>query len=620
MSMKEIRIRFGDLPKNEQERLVAIYGPQPEKGYSAHRIAYVRALTEYEAWFFGKGNFLSPSFLTQTVYKLKGTISPIRFNRALRDMDVQKDILRTNYCDVGDRVLAVVVNERKSMESVIYQNLQGREPEEINKMLRRSGAAALRYPFDIEKGGLFRIYVFHTGKDEYAVLVTAAQIIMDRFDVRALLRATIGLPEEGASRPAPAPLRNVQMEAKMSEYWKKLLAAPPEPAPLPWELPNVPKHSYKQRACRIVFPNGLFSDLMTDAKGNGLMLMAFLATAWGLLLQTEGRLRDLCFCLIAPERGAQKDDTWRPFKMVPMRQTIDKDETVGDLVKRQFQQLIVSQPYACFDWEGFGHFLGDGGKPFNHFLDFFDFLSEEMPYSMQPATPEGNITARHSWDAQSMKLSLYFRYTRSAASVILLYDEDSFAPGTGERISQSYLVTLQQMLTDRHESFTVFQEKLMERLRAEKKLQAAYQEEEKARLQNAVSSIFLLQGADAGTTQLFMQAGTIRTYFEGDRIEGMEKDLLFVTEGKLVRSIQDGEGWYRTLNIAKEGAWLNETVMLEERKAALGAEVLSERATILAIPKETMQSILSTRPGLWKKITTHAITQLENFQRLWVQA
>ena len=114
--MQETRVRFAKLPAAEQARLCAVYGPQPESGYAAYRIAYVRELTPYESWFFGSGNFLSPSFMTQTLYKLKGTLLPLRFNRALRDLDLQEDILRTNYCNVGDRMLAVVAKERKNSE------------------------------------------------------------------------------------------------------------------------------------------------------------------------------------------------------------------------------------------------------------------------------------------------------------------------------------------------------------------------------------------------------------------------------------------------------------------------------------------------------------------------
>lgn len=619
--MQEPKVPFGKLPQNYQNRLCEVYGRQPESGYSAHRIEYVRALTAYEAWFFGNGNFLSPNFLTQTLYKLKGTISPLRFNRVLREADQREDVFRTNYCDMGDRVLAVVCKARKHTEPVIYNNLQGREPEEINAVLRKAAGAALRYPFDVEKGELLRIFVCHTDKDEYAVMVTAAQIIMERFDVRALVREAMGQPETVLEqRTAPPLALGAQMELKMFEYWKRLLAAPPSPVRLPGELDNVPAHPYKQKACRLVLPVAFFSNLTAETKGSRMPLMSLLATAWGLLLQALGYARDICYCLIVPQRGVRKDDAWRPFCMVPVRQTAEKSETVERLVARQFQQFIVSQPYACFDWKGFGNLLGGEGKPFNHFLDFNDFLAEEKPFSEYPAKPEGNVVAQHSWDAHSMKLSLYFRYNKEKVSVIFLYDEDSFEPEMGEHLVMAYHLTLQNMLADQYETVASFHERLMGRIQAEKKTIPAFRAARSARLQNAVSSIPLLQGTAAGLIQLFMKHATILDYYEGDIIGDMDDDLLFVAEGKFVRSITDGEGWYRPLGIAKKGAWLNESAMLAERKAPLVAEVVSERAAVLAIPQAAMENILAMHPGLWKNITCYAIAQLETYQRLWVQS
>lgn len=617
--MQENRISFENLPKKDQVRLCAVYGSQPKNGYTAYRIEYVRELTPYEAWFFGRGNFLSPSFLTQTLYKLKGTLSPLLFNRILRDYEAQEDVLRTNYCDIGDRVLAVVTKERKNTEPVIYNNLQGREPEEIDEMLSKFSAAEIRYPFDVEKGGLHRIFVFHTGPDEYAVLVTAAQIILDRFDIRKIFSQLLNLPEVEYSEVKPV-LQSGHMESKMHEYWKKLLAAPPRSNALPWELENAPQHSYKQRARNIVLSGELFSSLVEESKGNRMMMMAILATAWGLLLQTEGRLKDLCICLLVPNQNMQKEEAWRPFSMVPVRQTLANDDTIDNLIKRQFQQMLVSRPYACLDWESFETFLGKGKKPFNHFLDFYDFLSEEKPYSQQSAEANGGVVSRRSWDSRSTKLSLYFQYTKTKASIIMLYDEASFPPGIGDRIAKTYTLLLMQMLTDIHKPVDVIQENLLARLHSEKSMQAVYKEEEKARLQHAVSTVQILQGASSGTTQHFVQAGTLRTYFEGDRIEGTDRDFLFVAEGKLARSIEDGEGWYCTLDIVKDGAWINETVMLEERKATLSVEVLSERAEILVVSKEAMENILTQHPSLYKKIITYAVSQLEKYQRLWAQS
>ncbi|MBR5162545.1 MAG: hypothetical protein IKW79_00825, partial [Schwartzia sp.] len=226
----------------------------------------------------------------------------------------------------------------------------------------------------------------------------------------------------------------------------------------------------------------------------------------------------------------------------------------------------------------------------------------------------------HSWDARSMKLSLYFRYGQENATVLFLYDEDSFEPEMGERYARAYRATLQHMLADRYATVASFRERLVERIQSEKKTVLAFREERTARLQNAVSSIPLLQGAASGLIQLFMKNATLVDYFEGDLIETMDEELLFVAEGKFVRSITDGEGWYRTLGVAKKGAWLNETAMLAERKAHLVAEVMSERAAVLAVPQVAMQNILAMHPALWKNITGYAIAQLETYQRLWVQS
>ena len=106
--MKEIKVRFDLLSESEQKRLAEVYGAQPLTGYSAHRIEYVRVLTPRESWFFSGSNSPSPGFLTQAVYKLEGVLSPMRFNRALHALDARAAGLRTAYCDMGDRVLAIV--------------------------------------------------------------------------------------------------------------------------------------------------------------------------------------------------------------------------------------------------------------------------------------------------------------------------------------------------------------------------------------------------------------------------------------------------------------------------------------------------------------------------------
>jgi len=88
----------------------------------------------------------------------------------------------------------------------------------------------------------------------------------------------------------------------------------------------------------------------------------------------------------------------------------------------------------------------------------------------------------------------------------------------------------------------------------------------------------------------------------------------------VARSIELGDGWYYTLDIQKEGSWLNETAMLPDRKSELALEVLTERAVILTIPLNKAQTIMEKTPLMARSIIQYVIRQMEKYQRLWIQS
>lgn len=619
ISMKEIKVRFDLLSESEQKRLAEVYGAQPLTGYSAHRIEYVRVLTPRESWFFSGSNFLSPGFLTQAVYKLEGVLSPMRFNRALHALDARAAGLRTAYCDMGDRVLAIVFQRREHMDGVHCQFLRTEDDAAINAAIWKAAESEIRQPFDIMRGLSVRFAIFHTGEQEYAVIVTGAQIVMERLDVRGLLCAALDLPNP-VSISAPPVMRNAQMEYKLYGYWKRLLVSPPPLAKLPRQRDNGDAHGYRQRTYRTVIPAGLFSTLWTDAKGSRMMLASFLATAWGFLLQAESGVKDICICLAVPPKGGQTSEAQNPFQMVPIRQKTTEDAVIGDFVAGQFQQFLISCPYACFDWETFGELLGRKGKPFDHLLDFCDFLTEAVPYTAQPAAPEGHLVARHSCDPQGMKLSLYFRYEGGEASIMFIYDASCFVPDAGEKLAKAYLAVVRQMVTDRYDNYANFQKRLAARISGNPVSSIKYSKDGNAKLQNAISSIRLLQSETIGTTQFFIKESRLETYFEGDILRDMDTDMLFLVEGMVSRNIEDGDGWYFPVDVAGAGAWLNETVLLQKRKAVIAAKVVSEKATILVIPKDAFRHLAVAHPALWENIASYALAQMETYLRLWARS
>ena len=115
----------------------------------------------------------------------------------------------------------------------------------------------------------------------------------------------------------------------------------------------------------------------------------------------------------------------------------------------------------------------------------------------------------------------------------------------------------------------------------------------------------------------------METYFEGDRISGaeIEQNLIFVVEGKLVRSIETNDGWYKTLDIIKKNDWVNETVLLEKRRNKMSLEVLTEKAVLMIVPFEDRRYFLRGEfPDVEYKILQHSLSQMEKYQRLWVQS
>ena len=84
--------------------------------------------------------------------------------------------------------------------------------------------------------------------------------------------------------------------------------------------------------------------------------------------------------------------------------------------------------------------------------------------------------------------------------------------------------------------------------------------------------------------------------------------------------MENSEGWYNALDIKKENCWLNELIFLDEKKARVSVEVLTEQAKFLLIPLSSVQAVMSRHPGFAMSMLKYTARQLEKYQRLWVQS
>ncbi len=619
--MKKLQIT--DLLPEERQVIEHYYGNQVHSlhSYSPKQLLYLREITDDEKEFFSHrdANRLTGALL-QMLYKIKGKLIPTRFNRALNVISQHDEALRMNFCDAGNRILAVVFQERMEMPEVVYRNLEKVHGEQLDDILKSLMEADMRRSFDLKNGPIIRFSVYHTGEDEYAVVVTGLQAMLYNFDVRKIFCEVLDLPYS----PQPKAVSGLRshmsdMEQPVIAYWKRTLAKlPPQP-----HLPYIEKSNniHHQEAYLSYIPHNIFAQLREKAKGNKIMLMSVLQTAWGLLLGNTNKCDDVAYCIVVP-RYMGKDSENSAQSIVPMRLTIKGNPMIQTVVTKAFQQFVISQPYASLGREGLAKIIEQQEPFFDHFLNFHDFFLEGVSYSTVPAESYGRLVVQNSWDTRDIKLGIGFRHEEDQLVMTFSYDNALYSSVSIEKLFRHYILILQQMLADWSDNYSIFTERLAKHAASSEQTKKEKKKSTRSELQHYLFKLDLLQECENGIVQLFVENSYMISYFEGDSLpeEMLKSKLVFLVEGKVARSMENSEGWYNALDIKKENCWLNELVFLNEKKARVSVEVLTEQAKFLLIPLTSVQTIMSRHPRFSMSMLKYTARQLEKYQRLWVQS
>ena len=604
-----------EVSAEEKNILEQIYGKFVlDSGYSQNQITEIQELTPEESRFFDRKNFISPHFCVQTLYKVKGEILPLKFNRAVKNLIETDENFRANFCNIGTRTLKIIFANR-DMPEIVFRMLK-LDAEEIDETLIKILEADRRLDFNIQSGNLIRFSVFRTGENESAVLITVSQLISQRFNAESFFNDIFNDTKYKKISP-PKNVKIPQIENRVKEYWAGLLKNLPAPPKLPFEKKAA--GAYNAEIYRVKISADVLSDLRLKTQASRVLLLVALQTAWGFLLQVINKNSDAVFCQLTANKKSAQDFS---MNLMPVRLKSSKDMTLENIVNQQFKQLVISQPYSFFDWTAIENLTSRRTNLFDHFLSFLDFAADEKTFSQVKAAPEGKIVERNSWDAQGMKLGVYFQYNAQDLSISFQYDKNQFFANAGERLANLYNLILRQMLVFWNAPFADFIsniQKLAAEIAAVKEISP---EDERKIIIDSISKNKMLQSETTGANAILVENSKLITHFEGDRIYGdiLNKNLIFVVEGKFARSLDTGDGWFNALDIIKAGGLLNESVFVEKRRAVISAEVLTEKAVLLLIPLETFESATRQNPALYKSVLRHITSQMEKYQVLWLQS
>ena len=596
-----------ELTTAEKNILESVYGRQGD-AYNPRKLEAIKDLDAQEKKFFTEKNFVSPHFFVQTLYKVRGTVSPMKFNMAVARLINHNENLRANFCNVGTRTIKVIRAATTVKPEVIFRNLTQSDADELDDEFRKILEADMRRDCDFRHDPLIRFAVYKTSPSEFAVLVTFPQLIADNFVAEKFFADVLEITDEFKTEKPQDDLPPKNQDA-IRDYWAKVLDKAPPPDRLPYERDGL--GAYRQRALHMNIPADILSDLRWHAQSNRVMLTAILQSAWGFMLQHVNGRNDSLFCQIISAGGSS-------LNVIPVRLTSSNNLTVEQIVRGQFRQLVISQPYSCVDWttlEGL-----TGRKYFGHFLSFKEFQSSELNYVETPATSQGKIISRNSWDAQGMKLGVYFRYSEKNLSITFLYDERHFMKSGVERLCSIYEAVLKQVLTDWNAKYPAFRESLAKRIQILSDVQKPT--DERKRIRDFLSQLPILQGRYEGTIGLFEGNAELITRYEGDRISGdmLKEDFIFVVAGKLVRNVDTGDGWYNPLDVVGKNSFVNPANLLDKQRLTLSAEVLTEQVDLLLIPRDVLIEAIRKNTEVAAAVMNFALQQMERYQSLWLQS
>ena len=616
--MAEERRTFAELDDSTKIFLEHIYGAQ--KGMNrltANTIQYIRELNNREESFLGARASVNMSgAVLQTLYKIKGKILPLKFNMAVNKMMAAEEAFRLNYCPLKNRTVAVVFTERRELPSIVFRNLEDVPEDELDGTLRKIMETEMRQEFDLKHDLLIRFVILRTGTDEYAVIVTAVQAVLNDLNIHNLFRLAQGENVQPAAHKDNGFVLTEKMAEPVMNYWSKVLNNLPPLPKVPYMRKGGEKTDSRQKSYVVRIPLDIQSDLRKQAKDNKMMLMSILHSAWSFLLQQENACQDVAYCLLVPRN---QGDGAEP-SLVPMRMQMEGSSTVQGIITKAFQQFVISKSYAALARRDIAALVGSWEDNFDHFLNFVDFFQSGKKYVEVRGQLEGSIVLQNTMDVRNVRLALRFSTDEGQVWLKIVYNDKLFTDSNIRMLANHYLLVLQQLLTDWNLPYVEFLPRLQNRW--EKEIHQIPPEDSRKVLQHYISRLSLLQECDRGLIQLFMRDAKLSTRFEGDRIaeKEIEENAVFLVKGKVARCLETGDGWYNALDIRRETSWINELALLPDRKCHLSAEVLTEQVVLLTVPLSALQRLTEASPRLAQNIIQHTVRQLESYQKLWMQS
>ena len=350
--------------------------------------------------------------------------------------------------------------------------------------LRQKVQMMQKLPFDLERGPLWKNYLFTQSDEQHVALFVIHHTIIDGWSFWQLLDEFFLLYESECSAQATAQLPPVTHQysdyvdwqenwltgsdgKEADAYWKALLANAPTVTELPKDLPRSKTQSYSGASHPFKVSALLTEKLLKLGKEQGVTLYSTLLSAFQILIHRYSRQEDLL--VGTPMAGRMNEDYDKVIgyfvNLLPTRANFEEDPSFSSFVSRMHKQIQQSMRHQSYPFPLLANQFDPSNDRQRHPLFQCVFglqdahqLKEALhlysPISTGRSVNLGNLQLDHfplSQQEGQFDLNLDMMTVDGALYGAFKYRTDLFKPETLVNLERHFINLLQDIVQNPHE-------------------------------------------------------------------------------------------------------------------------------------------------------------------------
>ncbi|HEX5081180.1 MAG TPA: MupA/Atu3671 family FMN-dependent luciferase-like monooxygenase [Blastocatellia bacterium] len=419
------------------------------------------SFAQLRLWFLDQFNPGSASYNVPAAARLDGAIDLQAFERAISEILVRHEALRTTFAMIDDQPAQIVAPAQPAR--VVVHDLSGLPETEREAEVSRRIVEEAQKPFDLGQAPLLRVQALRLGAEDHVVLLTMHHIVSDGWSMNILLREMTILYEAYAQgRPSPLPNLPIQyadyaiwqreylvgevLEKELG-YWREQLDGAPAVLELPTDRPRPPVQSFRGSWLPLVVEAELAQQIKKLCQQEKVTtFMALLGVFDALLYRYSGQ-RDIV--VGTPIAGRKREET-EPLigfflNTLALRAKIDPKETFRGFLGQVREVCLAAYAYQDLPFEKLVEELQpDRNMSHSPFFQVM-FILQTAAAQRETANGAGALRMRNlSSDSGTSKFDLTLSLVegQDAIAGMLEYNLELYEKATAERMIGHYLTLL----------------------------------------------------------------------------------------------------------------------------------------------------------------------------------